>query len=82
MILILFMGLATITLGLFGLAMIGLALSLMLRILAGILKLLIWLLEPRHQQIEEEQPPFIININIVDNETSMRDVTPLGRRIR
>jgi hypothetical protein len=82
MILFLFFGLATITLGLFALAMIGLALSLMLRILAGILKLLIWLLEPRRQQIEEEDTPFVININIVDDERPMRDVTPLGRRIR
>jgi hypothetical protein len=82
MILILFFGLAAITLGLFALAMIGLALSLALRILAGICKLVVWLLEPRHQQIEEEASPFVININIVDDERPMRDVTPMGRRIR
>jgi hypothetical protein len=82
MILILFFGLAAITLGLFTLGLIALALNLICRILAGICKLVVWLLEPRQQQIEEEASPFIININIVDDERPMRDVTPLGRRIR
>jgi hypothetical protein len=79
---ILFFGLAGITLGLFALATITLALSLICRILAGICKLVVWLLEPRHQQIEEEVSPFVININIVDDERPMRDVTPWVRRIR